>query len=279
MSSSAISERTGRTPKAGRNLPAAIGVGLILGGLIVASLIVHPLAFVTVVATATCVAVWELRRAFANSRIVVPLVPLFVATIVLPYAAYFGGTSGSMLAYVGAAVVFLLWATAQRRPGAVRDISGGLFLTAYVPLLASFAAMMVAQPHGVWRIVTFVAVVTASDTGGYAAGVLFGKHPMAPSVSPKKSWEGFTGSVILSVVVATTFVVFAFDGPWWVGVAFGVTAALTATVGDLSESLLKRDLDIKDMSNILPGHGGLMDRLDSLLVTAPVAYLFLDVLS
>ena len=109
-----------------------------------------------------------------------------------------------------------------------------------------------------------------SDIGGYAAGVLFGKHPMAPSVSPKKSWEGFAGSVVACVVGGVALVVrWLLDGPWWAGVVLGAVAAVGATLGDLCESMIKRDLGIKDMGSILPGHGGLMDRLDSLLHRRP----------
>jgi phosphatidate cytidylyltransferase len=126
--------------------------------------------------------------------------------------------------------------------------------------------------------VTFFVVVVASDVGGYVAGVLFGKHPMAPTISPKKSWEGFTGSALACIGAGIAAVVFLLDGEWWAGAIVGAVAVLTATVGDLGESMIKRDLGIKDMSNLLPGHGGLMDRLDSLLATAPVVWLLLHLL-
>jgi phosphatidate cytidylyltransferase len=117
-----------------------------------------------------------------------------------------------------------------------------------------------------------------SDVGGYAFGVVFGKHPMAPSVSPKKSWEGFAGSVLTCVVGGAIAVPLLVHGPWWGGAVLGACAAVAATVGDLTESTIKRDLGIKDMSTILPGHGGAMDRLDSLLLVAPIAWALLQVL-
>jgi len=122
----------------------------------------------------------------------------------------------------------------------------------------------------------FIATVVGNDVGGFAAGVLFGKHPMAPSVSPKKSWEGMAGSVVASAVAGWLTVSLGLGGPAWVGVLLGVVTAVAATIGDLSESLVKRDLSIKDMGSLLPGHGGMMDRLDSLLFVAPLAWLVLQ---
>ena len=145
-----------------------------------------------------------------------------------------------------------------------------------VALLAGFAVLLLVPDDGATRVILFIATVVGNDVGGYAAGVLFGKHPMAPTVSPKKSWEGMAGSVLACIVVATPIVTLLLDGPWWGGVAFGAALAVSATLGDLGESLIKRDLGIKDMGNLLPGHGGLMDRMDSLLPSAAVAYLLLS---
>jgi phosphatidate cytidylyltransferase len=147
-----------------------------------------------------------------------------------------------------------------------------------VPFLAGFAMLMLAAPDGPYRVIVFVAVTVANDVGGYASGVLFGRHPMAPSISPKKSWEGLAGSVVLCMLVGAVTVRFLLDGSLLAGVAVGVAAAFTATLGDLSESLVKRDLGIKDMGSWLPGHGGIMDRLDSLLPTAPAVALLLMLL-
>jgi phosphatidate cytidylyltransferase len=158
---------------------------------------------------------------------------------------------------------------------AVRDIAGGFFVAVYPSFLAGFAALMLAADDGARRIVVFILVTVLSDVGGYAFGVLLGRHPMAPSVSPKKSWEGFGGSVLTCVVGGAIVVVLLLDGPWWGGALLGACAAIAATVGDLTESTVKRDLGIKDMSTILPGHGGVMDRLDSLVVVAPVAWALL----
>ncbi len=151
-------------------------------------------------------------------------------------------------------------------------------MLAYVPLLGSFVLLMLRPDDGAMRVIAFVVCAVASDTGGYAVGALFGRHPMAPTISPKKSWEGFMGSLTACAVAGWLTVSYGLDGPFWVGVLLGVVTAVGATVGDLSESLLKRDLGLKDMGALLPGHGGLMDRLDSLLFVAPLAWLVLDTL-
>ena len=118
-----------------------------------------------------------------------------------------------------------------------------------------------------------IALPAANDTGGWLAGITLGRHPMAPRVSPKKSWEGFIGSMI-AAVGAGAGCLWGLGGPWWAGAALGATIVVVSTLGDLGESLLKRDLGLKDMGTLLPGHGGLMDRLDSILVAAPVVYVF-----
>jgi phosphatidate cytidylyltransferase len=124
-------------------------------------------------------------------------------------------------------------------------------------------------------VVVFILLTVLSDVGGFVAGVLFGRHPMAPTVSPKKSWEGFAGSALFCAIGGAVVLPALLDGAPLEGVLLGVAIMLTATVGDLGESMIKRDLGIKDMGTLLPGHGGLMDRLDSLLPNAPVAYLLL----
>jgi phosphatidate cytidylyltransferase len=156
------------------------------------------------------------------------------------------------------------------------DIGAGLFALVYVGFLAGFAALMLAPADGDRRVTAFIATVVASDVGGYAAGVLFGAHPMAPTVSPKKSWEGFAGSVAgCMLCAALIFSLLLRHGHWWQGVLFGLALVASATVGDLGESMIKRDLGLKDMGTLLPGHGGFMDRLDSLLPSAPIAWLLL----
>lgn len=264
--------------RAGRNLPAAIGVGVALGALVVASLAVRKEAFVGVVCVAVVVAVWELASALSVKRIVIPVIPVAVGSLGMLVSAFVAGEEGLLVSFTLTAFGALLWRIIDGVEGAVTDVAAAVFTAAYVPFLAGFAMLMLAAPDGARRIVVFITVTISSDIGGYVAGVLFGKHRMAPLVSPKKSWEGFAGSSITCMAVGVAGVVLLLHGRWWVGLAVGAAAVVTATVGDLSESLLKRDLGIKDMGRLLPGHGGMMDRLDSLLPTAPAVFLLLALL-
>ena len=263
--------------RAGRNLPAAIAVGVGLGALILGSLYWQKVLFVFLVLATVLLAVDEMIKALRTGGAVIPKIPLFAGTAGMLLAAYFGGPMALLVAMAATVLGTIIWRMPDGSIGFVRDASAGVFLIGYVPLLAGFAILLV-QPEadGPARVVTFFLVTVASDVGGYAAGTLFGKHPMAPTISPKKSWEGFAGSTLACIGAGIGSVVWLLDGNWWVGVIVGAVAVVTATVGDLGESMIKRDLGIKDMSNLLPGHGGVMDRLDSLLATAPAVWLVLQ---
>ncbi len=276
--SGAPGEPVVRPSRAGRNLPAAIGVGVGLGVVILFSLLVVRGVFLGVVVLAGLVAVWELSNALASSGIRVPVVPVSLGAGAMLVGAWTGGAELLVVALGLTVLAILVWRMPDGATGFVRDVTAGVFVTGYVPLLGAFVVLMLVPADGAMRVVAFIVGVVASDTGGYLAGVLAGKHPMAPTISPKKSWEGFAGSVIGSGVAGWLTVTYLLDGRPWVGVLLGVATAVTATLGDLSESLVKRDLGIKDMGRLLPGHGGLMDRLDSILMVAPVAWLVLDTL-
>ena len=261
--------------RAGRNLPVAILVGVALGALVIGSLFVRKEMFVVVVAAAVSVALWELTLALGQRGIMIPLIPVAVGTVGMLIAAYAAGGQALAVCFVLTAVGVVVWRGTEGADGAIRDVAGGVFAAAYLPLLAGFTMLMLAAPDGPRRVVTYVLVTTASDIGGYAAGVLTGRHAMAPSVSPKKSWEGLAGSAVTCVVVGSLAVQLLLGGTWWAGALLGLAAVLVATLGDLGESMIKRDLGIKDMGFVLPGHGGVMDRLDSLLLSAPVCWLIL----
>jgi phosphatidate cytidylyltransferase len=265
--------------RAGRNLGAAIGVGLSLGAVILASLLLWRPAFVGVVTVAMLVGVVELTRALGAGRFRAPLVPLLVGSLAMEGLAWTRGATGLVVGFLLTVLAVVVWRLADGPVGYLKDAAAGVLVAVYVPLLGGFAVLLLVPEDGATRVLAFIATVVASDVGGYAAGVLIGKHPMAPSISPKKSWEGFGGSVVACMIVATPIVALALDGPWWGGLLFGAALAVSATVGDLGESLIKRDLGIKDMGHLLPGHGGLMDRLDSLLPSAAVAYLLLSLLA
>lgn len=261
--------------RAGRDLPAAVGVGLALAVLVLLSLYVERAAFVGLAAVAVLVALWELAQALRVRGVALPLVPAVAGGVGMLVAAYVAGPAALVLALAVTIVALLVWCAAGSGAGWTRDVTAGVFAVVYVPLLAAFAMLMLRADDGPDRIVLLVLLVVASDTGGYAAGVLLGRHPMAPTVSPKKSWEGFAGSLAAGLLVGAVAAPLLLGAQWWHGAVLGLLAVCTATLGDLGESMVKRDLGLKDMGSLLPGHGGLMDRLDSLLPTAPVAYLVL----
>lgn len=154
----------------------------------------------------------------------------------------------------------------------VEDAVASIFALSWVGLLGSFAVALAGLHSAEWMIALLILMPAASDTGGWAFGVLWGRHPMSPSVSPKKSWEGFVGSLVVSIASSFVLVGSVLGRPWPIALLVGVAAVLCSTVGDLSESLLKRDLEVKDMGSIFPGHGGMLDRIDSILMWAPVCY-------
>jgi phosphatidate cytidylyltransferase len=266
-----------RSPgRAGRNLPAAIGVGLGLAAAVVVPLFSpYRWVFIIVLAVAAAIGTSELVKALRRLGMRPPLVPLLVGGSAMVAVAYAAGAEALLSALVLTLLGCVVWRTVDPRRGFLGDVAGATLTASYVPFLAGFAALLAAPDDGPLRVTVFVATVVCSDVGGYAAGVLFGKHPMAPTVSPKKSWEGFAGSTVACATGGAVFFVTLFDAAAWQGLLFGLAVVVTATLGDLGESMIKRDIGIKDMGTLLPGHGGIMDRLDSLLPTAPVAWLLL----
>jgi len=258
--------------RAGRNLPAAIASGVVLASLVVASLVWVPWLFGVLAAAALCLAVYELTRAFASAGIRVARTPVYAATLIGMAAAYVWGAE-ALLVVIGAAVVaVLMWRIRRGTDGYLRDASASIFLLGYISLMAGFAMLMLAAPDGPWRIIVFILLTIGNDIGGYATGVLFGRHPIAPQVSPKKSWEGFAGSLVVQCLIGVGAFIWIFDAPWWQGLIMGAVLTITATAGDFVESAIKRDLGVKDMGTLLPGHGGIMDRLDSLVINAFAAW-------
>jgi phosphatidate cytidylyltransferase len=267
-----------RQSRAGRDLVAAIMVGVAMAAVILASLLVDRYFFIGVLAVSTFVATWELAGALRRgAEIMVPLPVLLVGGQAMVWLAWPFGTGGVAIAFAGTALAVLLWRMWAGAAHYVRDVTAGLFAAAYVPLFCAFATLMVVAPDGLGRVLTFLICGVASDVGGYAAGVLLGRHPMAPTISPKKSWEGFGGSQIAGMAAGALSVQLFLGGAWWAGAITGAVLVVCATLGDLIESMVKRDLGIKDMGSLLPGHGGLLDRMDSLLPTAVVAWALLSV--
>ncbi len=270
--------------RAGRDLRAAVASAVVLLGAIGASLLFWKPAFMFIVVAAVVVAIWELRQGLLAKDIDLPQEPLMLGGAVMVVVAYVSGTNALVTATAVSALVVMLWLLRRGIAGYVKTATASVFTLIYVPFLGSFVALMLSEggrtgagldDDGVAGILTFILVTIASDIGGYIAGVLFGKHPMAPVISPKKSWEGFVGSLVFCLAAGWALVVFLLEGDWWVGLVLGVIAVVMATLGDLCESVMKRDLGIKDMSQVIPGHGGLMDRLDSLLATIAPIWLLL----
>ena len=253
---------------AGRNLPAAIASGVALGAVVLLSLFFVKWLFVLVVIAALVVSAHELIQAFAGRDIRIARAPLYLAVVLIPAVAYVWGTTALLVATGGIVLACLIWRIRRGYDGYVRDTAASVFLIAYLPFMAGFLMLTLAAGNGPQRVVVFILLTISNDIGGYATGVLFGKHPIAPQISPKKSWEGLVGSVVLQSVVGALSFVLLLDAAWWQGVIAGIIMTATATAGDFAESAIKRDLGVKDMGTFLPGHGGMMDRLDSLVPNA-----------
>ncbi|KKD04319.1 phosphatidate cytidylyltransferase [Streptomyces sp. WM6386] len=262
---------------AGRDLGAAIGVGVGLGAVIVASLFVVKAVFLGVIAVAVVVGLWELTSRLEERKgIKAPLVPLAVGGAAMVVAGYVRGAEGAWVAMALTALAVLVWRMTEPPEGYLKDVTAGVFAAFYVPFLATFVAMMLTADDGAFRVMTFLVLTVVSDTGAYAVGWRFGRHKLAPRISPGKTREGLLGAVSFAMVAGALCMHFLIDdGAWWQGLLLGFAVAASATLGDLGESMIKRDLGIKDMGTLLPGHGGIMDRLDSLLPTAPVVWLLL----
>jgi phosphatidate cytidylyltransferase len=270
--------------RAGRDLPAAIGVGALLGGSLIAILLFAPLVWVGVVAAAMAVATHEVVRRLREGGFSIPIIPLLVGGQAMVWLTWPFGAAGALGAFGGTVVLCLIWRLLSGGLSAaptnyLRDVAVTIFLATWIPLFGAFGALLIYPDDGAGRVFCLMLGVVASDVGGYAAGVLFGKHPMAPAISPKKSWEGLAGSLLLGIVVSVLTVQFLLDKPAWVGIPLGIMLVITGTLGDLVESQVKRDLGIKDMGTLLPGHGGLMDRLDSVLPSAVATWIVLTVLT
>lgn len=268
MSGPVGSSAQARQPRAGRNLPAAIATGAGLLALFLVTLFTYQWTFGALVSIAMIIAVLEFGSAFAQLGIRLERVTVALAAAVMPLAAFWYGATGQVVV-MGAAVLVVIFARLSGgSQGYVKDVTASLFVLAYLPFMASFLMLTLAADNGPMRVLVFVLLTVGNDIGGYAAGVLFGRHPIAPSISPKKSWEGLAGSLLLQTALGIVAFVVLLDAPWYQGAITGIVLTFTATAGDFAESAVKRDLGIKDMGRLLPGHGGLMDRLDSLIPNA-----------
>lgn len=266
--------------RAGRNLFLAIGSGLLFAALFLASLFIVKQIFILLVAALVGVALVELANAFRVAGRRVPRVGVVIGGLVIVAGAAFWGAEGALLGLFAGSLLLTLWRLVEGlvpawetpRKTLIRDVFSGLFTLVYVAFLGSFAVLLVQAPRGEWWAFALVLVVVSVDVGAYAAGVTLGKHKMTPRISPNKTWEGFAGAAVTAVTSGIVISILALHQPWWVGIVLGLVVLLTATGGDLTESLIKRNLGVKDMSSWIPGHGGFLDRLDSLLPSAVGVY-------
>ena len=275
-----ISPRPPRPPeqsnsKAGRNLKAAVPTALVLLAIVALAVLVKIEFFVVVIALALCIGMWEVAGAFMTRDIHISIFPLWIATIAMVSATWFGGLAVGLTVFLlSCGAIFIL----RVRDGEKRsgwDAVASIFALGWISMLGCFAVELASLPDAPWLVALLILMPVANDTGGWAFGVLWGKHPMSPRISPKKSWEGFAGSLVVAFVVAFVLIVVALGKPWYLAILVGAVAVACATLGDLSESMLKRELGVKDMGTIFPGHGGMLDRIDSILMWAPFCWLIM----
>ncbi|WP_236685335.1 phosphatidate cytidylyltransferase [Demequina salsinemoris] len=259
--------------KGGRNMAVAtsVGVGLLVVALFAAWL--DAWVFAVLVYAFLLLATLEWRSALLGQGRRVPAVPLVLATLGIGTATWFGRAEGLTVAVLVGLAGMVAWrATDERVENTLADSLASMFTLMWIPFLGSFIILMEQADDGWQRVVVFVVAVVGNDTGGLFAGMRWGRHKLAPSISPNKTWEGMIGGVLLGTVAATVAAALLFDGRWWLGTLVGLACTGAAVLGDLAESSIKRDIEVKDMSSLIPGHGGVMDRLDSLLLAAPAAY-------
>jgi phosphatidate cytidylyltransferase len=273
----------------GRSLSKSIVVGLLLAAIFLASILIYKEFFILFLVTATAIGAWELSTALRIKGWYVPRVPAVVGSAIIMPATYYGGPVVQWLVSLGIVAALIVWRTVhllwERRKAnfqtflrTIRDFGAAAFLVIYLPLSLSFSMLLLRRPEdGAYWVLTFVTTVALIDSAGYLFGRVFGKHKLAPGVSPKKTWEGLLASIVLGAATAITLTILLLQGPWWVGLILAAAIILAAVFGDLAESLIKRDLGVKDMSKLLPGHGGMMDRLDSMLPASLMSYLVMVV--
>jgi phosphatidate cytidylyltransferase len=279
-----VDEPPKKKSRAGRDLPAAIAVGVALGAMAIGVLLFAPIGWLPVLSVAIAIATHEVVRRLDEAGYALPLIPLLVGGQAMIWLTWPFGTAGLLGAYGGTIVVCMVWRLVghglrEQPANYLRDISAAVLLATWAPLFGAFSALLIFQDDGGRRVFAVIVTVVFADIGGYVAGVLFGKHLMAPAISPKKSWEGFGGSLLFGITASVLAVTFLLDKPWWVGLPLGLLLVITGVLGDLVESQVKRDLVIKDMGTLLPGHGGIMDRIDAMLPSAVAGWIVLTLLA
>lgn len=260
------------TGRAGRNLPAAVTTAAVLIVVLLGSLFYIPVAFVGYVMAMSLAGVWELSGAFARVGLRMATPPLYIGVVGMTTCAWALGPEAVFVSLYITIFAVVLWVMADsHRSQRMYDIIVSVFAATYVPFFASFLVMMFRELENPWLVILMIALITANDLGGWGVGIMLGRHPMAPRLSPKKSWEGFVGSAVSCMAVGALGL-YLLEYSWYWGILLGGVACIVGTLGDLLESLIKREVGLKDMSQLLPGHGGALDRVDAMLLFAPVFY-------
>ena len=275
----AVAPPAGKGIRTGRNLPAAIGVGAALGGLALLTLLTVKATFLIYMGAALLVALHELDSALRTREIRIQVIPVALGGAAMVTSAYWAAGGAVAAAFALTVLAVLAWRMFGGTEGYVKDVTAGVFALAYLPLLGSTVAAMLASHDGGRRVLAFIILTICSDIGGYLAGITLGRsgaHKLVPAISPKKTWEGLAGSALATIVAGVVLLPTLLHGYWWQGVVIGAAAVVAAVFGDLAASMIKRDLQIKDYGRLLPGHGGILDRIDSLLFCAPVVWLLLS---
>jgi phosphatidate cytidylyltransferase len=263
--------------RAGRKLLPSIGVSIALFLIVWASLAFYRVIFAAIVALAMVLGVREMVSALKRADINLSFPALFLASIGMASAAWFGGVNGLAVATAIALPSLLALLLPKGPENFIRNASAYALTLIYIPFLAGFLILLARPQNGFERMMTFVVLIACNDTFAYFTGLAFGKHTMAPKISPKKTWEGFIGSLIFTTIAGAFAFHYILDAQMWLGAIAGLLVVITGTSGDLIESAIKRDLAIKDMGDLLPGHGGVLDRIDSILFAAPALWLALEV--
>lgn len=264
--------------RAGRDLPAAIGVAVVLLTALGIGLFVYPPVVALLAGAAAALGVYEVCRALAHAGIKIPVIPAAAGAVVMPVAAFFGGAEALIMATTIVSLVVITVRVFGPKQGMVLSVMGSLFALTWVALCLSLLVLLFQTEQGAAKVLIVILMAVGNDTFGYFAGVLFGKHPMAPRISPKKTWEGFAGSMIGSMVLAAVLVALLLGDPGWHGLVLAFFLVWVAALGDFAESMVKREIGVKDMGTLLPGHGGVMDRIDSIVFVAPVGYVVFELL-
>ena len=273
------------TPRRGRNMWAASSMGFLLLGIALAAAWYDPRVFGVLLYGFFFAGVVEWRNALRKQAQRLPLAPIAVVTFGMGIAIWYGaergpgGAEGLVVALLVGCAGMVAWRVVDERiANTFSEAVGSIFALMWIPFLGSFVMLLEMADDGWQRVVILIVAVAGNDTGGLFSGMAWGKHKLAPRISPKKTWEGAIGGIVLGTLSAAVASYFFFDGQWWFGAAVGFAATLAAIIGDLAESALKRDMDVKDMSGIIPGHGGILDRIDSLLVAGPAVYVVFAIL-